>query len=67
MIQLVMPELSENQKIQIIQDSRKFTKKWKTLTREGKIQILSGMDIATDYKWMLTIFEEAKGEDIIIT
>ena len=57
--------MTENQKIQLIQDSRKLLKKWKALSREGKIAVLRGMEIATDSKWLAIIFEEAKGEDSV--
>ena len=53
-------ELSEGQKIQIIQDSNKLRKKWNRLDRKQKLQILEGMSIASDFKWILSLFEELK-------
>ena len=53
-------ELSDGQKLQIINDSRKYKKKWQKLDKTQKYKVLEGLDIATDEKWMLTLFEEAK-------
>ena len=53
-------ELSDGQKLQIINDSRKYKKKWQKLTNDQKYKILEGMDIATDDKWMLSLFEDIK-------
>lgn len=53
-------ELSDGQKLQIINDSRKYKKKWNKLDKEQKYKILDGMDIAVDDKWILSLFEEVK-------
>jgi hypothetical protein len=53
-------EVSEGQKLRIIQDSNKLRKMWNKLDREQKLKIFEGMDIATDYKWVLSLFEELK-------
>jgi hypothetical protein len=56
-------ELSDGQKLQIINDSRKYKRKWNKLGKEQKYKVLAGMDIATYDRWMLTLFEEAKIKD----
>lgn len=59
--------LTDGQKLRIINDSNKLCKKWNKLGREGKMYVLSGMEIATDFKWVLNLMEEATGEDIHTT
>ena len=51
--------LSEGQKLRIIQESTKLKKKWNRLDRQGKLLVFEGMDIATDYKWVLSLLTEA--------
>lgn len=53
-------ELSDGQKLQIINDSRKYKKKWNKLEKEQKLKVLEGLDIATDEKWILSLFEDVK-------
>lgn len=55
--------MSDNQKLQIINDSNKLKKKWNKLDREGKMEVLRGMEIATDFNWVLSLLTEA-GEDL---
>lgn len=54
--------MTDSEKIRIIDDSTKLKKEWNKLNRQGKIQVLSGMEIATDFNWVKTLIEEA-GED----
>ena len=49
---------TDTHKIQIILDNIKLKKKWLKCTREQKIIILEGMDVATDFKWILNLFED---------
>ena len=56
-------ELSDGQKLQIINDSRKYKKKWNKLNKEQKLKVLEGMNVATDEKWILSLFEEVKQND----
>lgn len=55
--------MSDNQKLQIINDSNKLKKKWNKLDRDGKMEVLLGMEIATDFNWVLSLLTEA-GEDL---
>jgi hypothetical protein len=53
-------ELTDSQKMKLIQDNPKLKKKWINLDRKSKEEILKGMDIAVDDKWLLGLFTELK-------
>jgi len=53
-------ELTDNQKIQILQRNPKTKVKWDALSREDKQEILEGMDISVDTKWILDLLEDIK-------
>lgn len=55
--------MTDSEKIRIIDDYPKLKKKWNKLSRQGKIQVLNGMEIATDLQWLLGLIAEA-GEDL---
>lgn len=54
--------LSDTQKMQVINDNNKLRKKWRALNKEQKLQILEGMEIALDQKWILSLFEELEND-----
>lgn len=50
--------LSDSLKIKLINDCYKAKKEWLDLTTEQKREVLKGMDIAVDEKWILSLIED---------
>jgi hypothetical protein len=50
--------LSDNLKVQLINQCSKAKKKWLLLTSEQKHEVLKGMDIAVDDRWILSLIED---------
>ena len=53
-------ELTDNQKIQLLQENSKIKARWSVLDRESKQEVLEGMDIAVDEKWIFGLLEDAE-------
>ena len=49
---------TDSLKIQIIMDNRKLKKEWAKCNSEQKHKVLEGLDIATDLKWILSLFTD---------